>query len=160
MIDYLDAFPQLRENPGGTAIRGYRYREGLTQLQLAAITGISRRHISDMENGRRPIGKEDAKKLAQALNADYMMFCEDFLTYPAIITPAEEGGYLVNFPDFEGGAFTEGETLEEALYNAAEVLDLVLEDRRAKGQTIPAPGRIDGPNVYMVVPGVPGARRG
>lgn len=73
-IDYRDAFPQLSENPGGTAIRGYRYREGLTQMQLAELTGIPRRHISDMESGRRPIGKENAKKLAQALNADYRMF--------------------------------------------------------------------------------------
>lgn len=71
--------------------------------------------------------------------------------YPAIVTPAEEGGYLVDFPDFEGGAFTEGDTLEEALRNAADVLSLVVEARRERGQPIPEPGRrIDGPNIFMV----------
>lgn len=73
--------------------------------------------------------------------------------YPAIITPAEEGGYLVDFPDFDGGAFTEGETLEEALINAAEVLNLVLEERLEAGKPIPTPGRwIDGPGVHMISP--------
>lgn len=71
--------------------------------------------------------------------------------YPAIVTPAEEGGYLVDFPDFDGEVFTEGDTLEEALYNAAEVLNLVVEHRRERGQTIPEPGRrIDGQNIFMV----------
>lgn len=71
--------------------------------------------------------------------------------YPAIVTPAEEGGYLVDFPDFEGGAFTEGDTLEEALRNAAEVLSLVVEHRRENGQPIPESGRrIDGSNIFLV----------
>lgn len=73
------------------------------------------------------------------------------IEYPAILTPAEKGGYLVDFPDFEGRAFTEGNTLDEALSNAAEVLGLILEDRRAKGQPIPAPGPIHGPNVHKIV---------
>lgn len=71
--------------------------------------------------------------------------------YPAILTEAPEGGYLVDFPDFEGEAFTEGDTLEEALRNAAEVLSLVVEHRRENGQPIPEPGRrIDGPNIFLV----------
>lgn len=72
--------------------------------------------------------------------------------YPAVLTPAEEGGYLVDFPDFEGGAFTEGDTEAEALSNAAEVLALILEDRQKKGQPIPAPGTIHGPNVHRITP--------
>lgn len=75
------------------------------------------------------------------------------IEFPAIITPAEEGEYLVDFPDFDGGAFTEGETLEEALLNAAEVLNLVLEERLEAGKPIPTPGRrIDGPGVHMISP--------
>lgn len=73
------------------------------------------------------------------------------IEYPAILSSAEEGGYLVNFPDFEGGVFTEGEALEDTLHNATEVLDLVLEDRLAKGEQIPEPGRsIEG--AYMISP--------
>lgn len=55
------------------ALRGYRYRENLTQRQLAELTGIPQRHISEMENGKRTIGKEMAKRLGRALHADYKM---------------------------------------------------------------------------------------
>ena len=54
----------------GVLLSGARYREGLTQMQLAEQTGIPRRHISDMENGKRPIGKQNARKLAEVLNID------------------------------------------------------------------------------------------
>ena len=56
------------------SLKGYRTREGLTQMQLADATGIPQRHISEMENGKRAIGKERAKLLAKALNADYRAF--------------------------------------------------------------------------------------
>jgi plasmid maintenance system antidote protein VapI len=38
------------------------------------LTGIPQRHISEMERGKRPIGKETAKKLAVALKTDYRVF--------------------------------------------------------------------------------------
>jgi len=52
-------------------LAGFRHRENLTQQQLAELTGINRRHISEMEHGKRPIGKETAKKLASVLHCDY-----------------------------------------------------------------------------------------
>lgn len=58
----------------GTLLSGARYREDLTQAQLAELTGINRRHISEMENGKRPIGKVNAKKLGEALGVDYRVF--------------------------------------------------------------------------------------
>jgi len=54
----------------GSYLAGFRHREGLTQAELAERSGIPRRHISEMENGRRPIGKLNAKKLAETLNID------------------------------------------------------------------------------------------
>jgi DNA-binding XRE family transcriptional regulator len=66
--------PELTWNSGGVAIRGARGKEGLTQKQLAELTGIAQHHISEMENGKRPIGKETARKLASALNIDYRVF--------------------------------------------------------------------------------------
>jgi len=54
----------------GTYLAGFRHREGITQVELAERSGIPRRHISEMENGRRPIGKLNAKKLAETLNID------------------------------------------------------------------------------------------
>lgn len=58
----------------GEVLRGLRYREGLTQAQLADLVGVKPAHISDMEKGRRPIGKEMAKRLAQALHVGYKVF--------------------------------------------------------------------------------------
>jgi ribosome-binding protein aMBF1 (putative translation factor) len=70
-----EAFPDYVENPLGLALRGARYREGLTQRQLAEATGIPQRHISEMESGKRQIGRERARKLAEALHViDYRVF--------------------------------------------------------------------------------------
>ncbi len=49
-------------------LSGARYREDMPQEALAKRTGIPRRHISEMENGKRPIGKQNARKLAETLN--------------------------------------------------------------------------------------------
>lgn len=52
--------------------------------------------------------------------------------------PQDEGGYFVQFVDIEE-AFTEGESIEEAAFNAAEVLTGVLSYRLEKGDEIPVP---------------------
>ncbi|HHB75385.1 MAG TPA: helix-turn-helix domain-containing protein [Desulfobulbus sp.] len=67
-------FPELKENEQGAYLSGARHREGLTQRQLAEQTGIRQHHISEMENGKRSIGKKNAKVLAGALNTDYRIF--------------------------------------------------------------------------------------
>lgn len=55
-------------------LRGGRAKEGLTQKQLSERTGIPRTHISDMERGKRPIGKHNARKLGEALNLAPTLF--------------------------------------------------------------------------------------
>lgn len=62
------------ESKPAVSLRGSRGKEELTQRQLAEMTGIPQRHISEMENSKRPIGKEAAKKLAKILNVDYRVF--------------------------------------------------------------------------------------
>ena len=69
-----EVFPEYQGKEQQTAIRAYRHRENLTQRQLAELTGIPQRHISEMENGKRVIGKERAKALAKVLHADYRNF--------------------------------------------------------------------------------------
>ncbi len=71
---WKNAFSGLLENGPETFLAGARHREGLTQRQLAEKTSIPQRHISEMENGKRPIGKEIARRLAAALNTDYRAF--------------------------------------------------------------------------------------
>jgi len=65
---------ELLDQTPGTMLRGARFKEDMTQVQLAEASGIPRRHISDMENNRRPIGKHTARKLAEVLKVDYRVF--------------------------------------------------------------------------------------
>jgi len=51
----------------GLLFLGARHREGISQKELASRCGISQENLSKMENGKRPIGKQTAKKLAKAL---------------------------------------------------------------------------------------------
>lgn len=70
-----EVFPEYIGKEQQVALRAYRTRENLTQKQLAGLTGISQHHISEMENGKRGIGKERARKLAEALHVvDYRVF--------------------------------------------------------------------------------------
>jgi len=66
-----EVFPEYTGKGKELALRAYRLREGLTQKQLADLTGISQHHISELETGKRSLGKERAKRLAGALRCDY-----------------------------------------------------------------------------------------
>jgi ribosome-binding protein aMBF1 (putative translation factor) len=57
-----------------TMLRGARYKAGMTQKELAAALEIHQHHLSEMEHGKRPIGKSMARKLAEALDCDYKVF--------------------------------------------------------------------------------------
>jgi DNA-binding XRE family transcriptional regulator len=53
----------------------YRMSRGWTQSKLGKLLGgLSRQNISDMENGRRSIGKEVAKKLAEIFDTSVEKF--------------------------------------------------------------------------------------
>lgn len=60
----------------GLALRGARYREGLSQKALAKRTGISQENISKMENGQRVVGEKVAKKLAKVLRIDFELLTD------------------------------------------------------------------------------------
>lgn len=60
--------------------------------------------------------------------------------YPAVFTP-EENGFSVDFPDIPQ-CYTDGDTLAEALENAADVLCLRLYDMEEAGESISAPSEI------------------
>jgi len=63
-----------RHGKPGTALRGFRAREGLTQQQLAKKIRVTQGDISAMENGRRPIGKSIAARLAKVFRTDLRVF--------------------------------------------------------------------------------------
>lgn len=60
----------------GLTLRGARYREGISQKQLAQLTGISQENISRMENGKRTIGEQVAKKLSKILRIDVKLLMD------------------------------------------------------------------------------------
>ena len=61
--------------------------------------------------------------------------------FPAHITyDKEDARYFVEFPDIPE-AITEGESLEEAYFNAQEVLTLAIEGRLEEGLEVPEPSR-------------------
>jgi len=61
-------------------------------------------------------------------------------SFPARITPQEGGGLLVEFIDLPD-TFTEGTTLEEALFNGSEVLSAMLGWHLEQGHTIAVPSQ-------------------
>lgn len=73
-LPWRQALDLKDEEIPGLALRGARGKEGLTQKELAERTGIPQRHISEMENGRRAIGKDRAKRLGEALSISWKVF--------------------------------------------------------------------------------------
>ena len=59
-------------------------------------------------------------------------------SYPIELHEECEGGYSVTFPDFDE-AFTDGETLAEAVAEATDCLEEALAGRIARREDIPAP---------------------
>ena len=51
----------LGPHRAGQTLAGARGKEGLSQRQLAALTGIPQRHISEMENDKFPSAKRMPK---------------------------------------------------------------------------------------------------
>ena len=74
-VPWKEAFPDMvDENLPGISLKGARVKEGITQKQLAEMTGVKQHHISEMENHKRSIGKKVAKKFAEVLNVSYKIF--------------------------------------------------------------------------------------
>jgi len=70
-IPWEEVYPDFN---GSVALRGARKRETLTQKELARLVGVSQTHISEMEHGKRPIGKDMARRLAKVLKVNYRVF--------------------------------------------------------------------------------------
>lgn len=60
------------------------------------------------------------------------------MNYQALFEPAEEGGFVVTFPDFDFGV-TQGDTEAEALDMAADALALIIESYVEQSKALPNP---------------------
>lgn len=63
--------------------------------------------------------------------------------YPALLQAQPEGGFTVTFPDIPE-AITEGDTREEALFHASDVLTLCLDERIESGVALPIASKVKG----------------
>jgi transcriptional regulator with XRE-family HTH domain len=55
-------------------LRGLRGKEELTQAEFAKRLGISQHHVSEMENDKRAIGDDMARRIAEKFKVPYKMF--------------------------------------------------------------------------------------
>ncbi len=65
------------------------------------------------------------------------------LAYPARLGPEAEGGFTVSFPDFRAG-YTYGATRQEALTQAADLLETIVANCLAEGWDVPSPSSAKG----------------
>jgi len=63
--------------------------------------------------------------------------------WPVDLIPADEGGYIVNFPDLPNG-WSQGEDRAEALAQAEDLLEEIVLGRMAYGEDVPLPSAADG----------------
>jgi antitoxin HicB len=71
------------------------------------------------------------------------------LAYPAHLEPAEEGGFIVTFPNIPE-AITQGEDETDALVWAQDALETMLESYMDDRQRIPYPSSVDGRPVVVL----------
>jgi DNA-binding transcriptional regulator YiaG len=60
----------------GSLLKGLRLREGLSQVKFAEKINVTQANLSNMENGRRSIGKNIAKRIEQIFGTNYRYFLE------------------------------------------------------------------------------------
>jgi predicted RNase H-like HicB family nuclease len=61
--------------------------------------------------------------------------------FKVILEPDETGGYVATCPSLSG-CYSQGDTVEEALANIREAIELCLEDMREQGEQIPDPSGV------------------
>jgi antitoxin HicB len=62
------------------------------------------------------------------------------MEYPAIFEPAEEGGFIVTFPDFDWGV-TQGDTQHEAEEMAVDAIRTMIRELIRQGKEVPRPSK-------------------
>ncbi len=72
LFDKLDE----RFTKAGALLKGLRIREGLSQVEFAKKIDVTQANLSNMENGKRPIGKIIAKRIENIFGVNYRFFLE------------------------------------------------------------------------------------
>ncbi len=82
------------------------------------------------------------------------------MEYRALFEPAEEGGFVVTFPDFKWGV-TQGDTEEEAMEMAEDALCTIIREHIRQGEALPTPRKARGRKCRMIrLPALVAAKAG
>ena len=75
-LETEDLFSDLNKKytKPGAILKGARLKENLSQKKIADKLKISQSHISEMEHGKRPIGKRMSQRLSKILKVSYKIF--------------------------------------------------------------------------------------
>ena len=71
------------------------------------------------------------------------------MEYPALLERAEEGGFVITFPDFEWG-ITQGDDEADALEMAADALSTMIQEHIRKGEELPRASKPRGRKYRMI----------
>ncbi len=71
-----EVFPDLKDPQKliGIVFRGIRFKNNLTQSEVAARLGLDQSDVSKIERGERAVGKALAKKIQKEFGIDYRRF--------------------------------------------------------------------------------------
>ena len=77
-ISAQDLFKDLDtlRTKAGALLKGVRARENINQIEFAKAIDVSQANLSKMEHGKRPIGKQIAKRIEQVFGVNYKYFLE------------------------------------------------------------------------------------
>ena len=71
--------------------------------------------------------------------------------YPANFTPAEEGGFVITFPDVPE-VVTQGETIEQCIEEASDALEEAIIGRINAGEELPTPSKAEAGQHLISIP--------
>lgn len=73
-----EVFAELdaKYSKAGVLLQGIRARDDLTQKQLAEMIEVSQPVLSQMENGKRRVGRKIAKRIEKVFGVHYRSFLE------------------------------------------------------------------------------------
>lgn len=74
LLENVFANIEKKYTKAGVLLRETRYRESLTQAEMAKKIGVTQADLSKMESGKRPIGKIIAKRIEKSFGVNYRYF--------------------------------------------------------------------------------------
>lgn len=67
---------ESQHTKAGALLKGLRLRENMSQVEFAKKIKVTQANLSNMESGKRPIGKIIAKRIEKVFGTNYRYFLE------------------------------------------------------------------------------------